>query len=149
MCAALGDYAFKLPKIYTYKVFLSSRPPFATAQKVHDFISRSQTPPYMNAIPDIRHVDLTTYDLDNTFLILCSDGLTDLSEDRLCLEEKLAQHWVNIVSRKYSHDGNLALALLRDAVGGDDIRKISRHITVEMTSRWMDDTTILVQRLRN
>ena len=102
----------------------------------------------MNAIPDIKHVDLSTYDLDNTFLILCSDGLTDLSEDRLHLEEKLAPHWVNVVSRKYSYDDNLALALLRDAVGGDDIRKISRHITVEMTSRWMDDTTILVQRLR-
>lgn len=41
---------------------------------------------------------------------------------------------------------NIAVQLLRDAIGGDDLTKVSANLTVEMDERWMDDTTILVQR---
>lgn len=42
---------------------------------------------------------------------------------------------------------NLAVHLLLDAIGGNDIHRASANLTVEMDERWMDDTTILVHRL--
>lgn len=78
-----------------------------------------------------------------------SDGLTDLSDedDRLKLEV-LAQRWVSAVGKGYTEaNQNLALKLLREGLGGEDEDKVSRMMTVEMSWRWMDDTTILVVRL--
>ena len=50
--------------------------------------------------------------------------------------------------REYKGD-NLALHLLKQAMGGkdNDEEKVSRMLTAEKQMRWMDDTTILVQRL--
>jgi pyruvate dehydrogenase phosphatase len=42
---------------------------------------------------------------------------------------------------------NLALGLLRRALGGEDLMSISQMITLDMESPWMDDTTIIVQAL--
>lgn len=152
MNTAFGDYYYKLPKIYTYKVFLNSEQLFKLHVKVDTVIGRSRTPPYLSAVPHVEHVDLASRNTDDTFLIMCSDGLINLSDDRLFLEDKLAPHWVNVVaSARRAEQGvdnsNLALALLREGLGGDDIEKLSRHLTVEMESRWVDDTTILIQRL--
>jgi pyruvate dehydrogenase phosphatase len=106
------------------------------------------TPPYLSGIPDVRHVDLAASNLSEAFLIMCSDGLMDLyDEDRLDLKGMLAPRWVQHVAARSRGSKNLALDLLRDALGGSDADKVSRMITVEMTFRWMDDTTILVQRL--
>jgi pyruvate dehydrogenase phosphatase len=82
---------------------------------------------------------------------MCSDGLLDLYEDngmKLKLHA-LSEFWIQLlVQREKSwDDSNLALYLLRDALGGEDMEMVSRMITVEMPFRWMDDTTILVQRL--
>lgn len=41
---------------------------------------------------------------------------------------------------------NLAVHLLREAIGGADIHRVSANLTVEMDERWMDDTTIIVHR---
>ena len=78
---------------------------------------------------------------------MCSDGLIDLYEDdRLNVEGVLAPRWVKHVAAR-SRESNLAFDLLRDALGGNDTDKVSRMVTVEMVFRWMDDTTILIQRL--
>ena len=83
---------------------------------------------------------------------MCSDGLTDLyhkpeeSESKL---ESTGKRWMEIVDGAVSTGGaevNAALALLRDAIGGDDLDKVSRYLTVEMNHKWMDDTTVIVQR---
>ena len=42
---------------------------------------------------------------------------------------------------------NLALALLREGLGGSDLDKVSSMITLELDSKWVDDVTVLVQRL--
>ena len=42
---------------------------------------------------------------------------------------------------------NLALRLLRRALGGEDLMSISQMITLDMDTPWMDDTTIIVQVL--
>lgn len=41
---------------------------------------------------------------------------------------------------------NLAVHLLREAIGGADMERASANLTVEMDERWMDDTTIIVHR---
>jgi pyruvate dehydrogenase phosphatase len=48
---------------------------------------------------------------------------------------------------KDGEEENLALELLRRALGGEDLMSISQMITLEMESPWMDDTTIIVQAL--
>jgi pyruvate dehydrogenase phosphatase len=48
---------------------------------------------------------------------------------------------------KDSEEENLALGLLRLALGGEDLMSISQMITLDMESPWMDDTTIIVQVL--
>ncbi|KAF8972972.1 hypothetical protein BDZ97DRAFT_1935957 [Flammula alnicola] len=121
---AVGDFTFKLPAVYTERVFLNSHPGFMMQQKVRDFIGRNKTAPYMSGIPDVKHVNLAAEGAHESRLV-------DMSEDdRLKLEEKLSKHWVHLVGP-----------------GGDDVEMVSRNITVEMTMRWMDDTTVLVQRL--
>jgi pyruvate dehydrogenase phosphatase len=42
---------------------------------------------------------------------------------------------------------NLALELLRNALGGDDWEKVSRNLTSEASSKWLDDITVLIERL--
>jgi pyruvate dehydrogenase phosphatase len=147
--AALGDFSFKLPAPYVERVFMNQTTPgFAMPEKIRAFIHRISTPPYMTGVPDVKHVNLASLESTASFLIMNSDGLTDLSDDRLKLEEVLAKRWVNSVGVRYpGGNQNLALKLLRESLGGSDTDKVSRMITVEMTSRWMDDTTILVVRL--
>ena len=48
---------------------------------------------------------------------------------------------------KDGEEENLALRLLRRALGGEDLMSISQMITLDMESPWMDDTTIIVQAL--
>lgn len=79
-----------------------------------------------------------------TFLILCSDGLTDLFDQTV-----EPNRWAHIVgsalmTSKSVSPKNAAAALLRTAFGGDDAVLVSRLLTVEMTNRWMDDTTVVV-----
>ena len=79
------------------------------------------------------------------FLLMCSDGLMDLHEDQRL--EFLSKKWVSKVGKGYSKEDNLSLSVLREALGGEDEDRVSCMLTVEMSFRWMDDTTILVQRL--
>lgn len=144
---AIGDFSFKLPAVYTERVFLNSDRGFLIPEKVRSFIGRNKTPPYLSSTPDVRHVDLKSLCSRETFLILCTDGLVDLYDARLELYEVLSKKWVNLVGEHYADSKNLALDLLRDALGGDDCEKVSRMITVEMASRWMDDTTVVVSRI--
>ncbi|KAF9451248.1 protein serine/threonine phosphatase 2C [Macrolepiota fuliginosa MF-IS2] len=152
---ALGDHEFKLPPIFTERVFARTNPGFSfSATNLNDFLSRNHTPPYLSNRPDVRHVSLADRDQSQEIrLIMCSDGLLDLysgqSEPSSKLDQ-LAEIWFNALdNRDKSLDAynNLALALLRHALGGSDTEKVSRNITVEMQFRWMDDTTILVQRI--
>jgi len=61
----------------------------------------------------------------------------------------MIQRWITVVGRSIENRmrGNLAFSLLRDGLGGDDIRLVSQKLTVEMEEKWMDDVTIIVHRL--
>lgn len=66
----------------------------------------------------------------------------------------MADRWVRIVGRRTRSakdvdlQSNLALRLLRDAIGGNNVELVSRNLTLEMEDKWIDDVTILVQRFR-
>jgi len=141
---ALGDQVFKLPSIYTERIFKNAQPGFRFSTRVDDFLGRNLTPPYMSNQPDVRTVDLSAED---AFLILCSDGLADLFEHHTM--EDMAKIWVQIVgdAKGRGGDENTALCLLRQGLGGEDVEKVSRVLTVELMDKWMDDVTVVVLSL--
>ena len=117
-------------------------------------IPRIRTPPYLSSTPDVYHIQLQNEGpvASPRLLILCSDGLSDLY-DGYSFDE-MAEEWTQVVGKELDAKpgpkagrANLALALLREAIGGADTQLVSRNLTVEMEERWMDDTTIVVQRL--
>lgn len=81
---------------------------------------------------------------------MCSDGLVDLYLDQSesLTQEQLPEIWFCALDKRDLTNNNLALALLRHSLGGDDAEKVSRNMTLEsMEFKWMDDTTILVQEI--
>lgn len=64
-----------------------------------------------------------------------------------CVAESVSAKAKESGKKEEGEDDNLALRLLRRALGGEDLMSISQMITLEMESPWMDDTTIIVQAL--
>lgn len=141
---AVGDHLFKFPITYTQRVFMNSRPGFRFSRNSGDFLARNLTPPYLSNVADVQHVDIRSLNASEIFLIMCTDGLIDLYDDRDV--NNLARRWVKVVA-KQPEAGNSALYLLRQALGGDDSDNVSAMMTFELESRWIDDTTIIVQKL--
>lgn len=130
-------------------------PDWMTPALAKHYAGRILTPPYVSDIPDVHHFAFdVTADSQESFLILCSDGLLDIYDniDATLSTRDLAERWVRIVGsslKKRSQQGvskNLAFDLLRDAIGGEDIDLTSRNLTLEMDDKWIDDVTVLVQR---
>lgn len=123
---------------------------FRFSTPLETFLPRSKTPPYVSSTPSVKHRSLNTgtsasqvtsqTEGHHGFLIMCSDGLTDLSGG---IKPK---EWANVVERAMasSEGANPASALLRWAMGGENAAQVSRLLTVEMSERWMDDTTVVV-----
>jgi hypothetical protein len=104
--------AFKLPASYTHRILLNARPGFQVHSKVEEFTQRNKTPPYMSSLGDVVHTTLkplasgqsfvplrhlllpfllsadrlvlllTYYSGEERYLIMASDGLTDLWDER-------------------------------------------------------------------
>ncbi|KAH8828400.1 protein serine threonine phosphatase 2C [Flagelloscypha sp. PMI_526] len=150
---AIGDFLFKLPRSYTEMVFQHVRPGFRFSRPLAAFLQRNLTPPYLCAKADVQHLKLTPG--KEGVLILCSDGLTDayysssMTDARLTeLGSKLVQLVENgALGSGGDDDVNLSLVLLRHALGGDNLEKLSRNLTSEAASKWMDDITVVVEKL--
>jgi pyruvate dehydrogenase phosphatase len=148
--SALGDTWLKLPPIFSRRVLLNFRREW-NVQHPEAYIARVKSPPYVSNTPDVHHIPLSRGppgQQRDFFVISCSDGLADLYEGRTRTDT--IHRWVTVVGQAMQNttrEGNLALSLLRDGLGGDDIRLVSQRLTVEMEEKWMDDVTIIVQRL--
>jgi pyruvate dehydrogenase phosphatase len=148
--SALGDTWLKLPAIFSRRVLLNFRREW-NVQQPEAYIARVKSPPYVSNVPDVHHIPLSKGgpgQQRDFCLISCSDGLTDLYDGRTRTD--MIHRWVVVVGQAIENatrEGNLALSLLRDGLGGDDIRLVSQKLTVEMEDKWMDDVTIIVQRL--
>jgi pyruvate dehydrogenase phosphatase len=120
-------------------------PGFRTHTKVEEWNARILTPPYLSSTADVNHYTLTSND---KFLILASDGLLDLSHPDP--PQKAAQAWVDAITvpDAPTRGKPKSLRVLRRALGGLDIRAVSKQLTVDLKTRWMDDTTITVIELQ-
>ncbi|KAF8496799.1 protein serine/threonine phosphatase 2C [Russula emetica] len=152
----IGDAPFKQPAIFTRRVLYNLYPGVADPTPWETLLSRNRTPPYISSEPDVIHRRLGP----QSFLILATDGLSELYDGAgrsdmvadwaRCVAEAGARALSKAKESEKEKDGeeeNLALGLLRRALGGEDLMSISQMITLDMESPWMDDTTIIVQAL--
>lgn len=141
---ALGDYLFKLPAVITTSVFLRAQPEFIYSKKLVTWLSRNITPPYLSNRPDVFHHPLTgrIEATPNTFLIMCSDGLTAVYPKAT----NNITHWVQTVGSAMERGESPVLALLWQALGAD-ADTVAQYMTLESTDVWIDDVTIAVLTL--
>ncbi|KAK7437947.1 hypothetical protein VKT23_018382 [Stygiomarasmius scandens] len=119
---ALGDYHYKLSRIYTDRVFLNIEPsvwPSEDHEWIRSVMQRNLTPPYLSNSPDVRYLNLnssrpisnTAADVSNTgslsrpkaCLMMCSDGLVNLYDGELDWDpENMFEHWIRVVASESS-----------------------------------------------
>lgn len=139
----IGDSPFKQPALFTRRVLYNLYPGVADPTPWETFLTRNRTPPYISSEPDVVHRRLGP----RSFLVLATDGLSELFDG--AGRADMVAEWARCVAEaaKDGENDNLALRLLRHALGGEDLVSISQMITLDMDSPWMDDTTIIVQAL--
>jgi pyruvate dehydrogenase phosphatase len=135
--------------VFSQRVLLNFRREW-NVQQPEIYAARVKSPPYVSSVPDVHHIPLPKGlpgQQRDLFLISSSDGLVDLYGG--LTRQDMIHRWVTVVGRTIESRtrGNLALSLLRSGLGGDDVRLVSQKLTVEMEDKWMDDVTIIVQRL--
>ncbi|EIN07936.1 protein serine/threonine phosphatase 2C [Punctularia strigosozonata HHB-11173 SS5] len=143
---SIGDVPFKLPPEFTRRILYNLGPgiPEDATHPWEEFLQHNQTPPYISTEAEVTYRKLDRSRTESYFLVLCSDGLTDLHFPKTDGETVCA------IARCLSSpigDSNLATRLLRDAIGGGDRRKVSAVLTLDTDVSWIDDTTIVVQSL--
>lgn len=147
----IGDIPFKQPSEFTRKILYNIFPGYRDTSAWDEFLDRNISPPYITAEPEITHRKLCP-NADNGFLILCSDGLADLWSTTFSDEQRMVDEWGRVVAEVINKEGmsgktNLALKLLRHSIGGEDVKSVSRVLTLDMNTPWIDDTTIVIQKL--
>lgn len=149
--SGIGDTPFKLSPVFTRKVLYNLSGCGAQARAKWDaFLARSHTPPYISAQADVSYRHLPAAGTTRRpLLVLCTDGLVDLSGEMSVQE--LADGWSRALSQAVTANNvgpltgpaNLAVALLRHALGGD-AATVSTMLSDELE---VDDTTIIVATL--
>ncbi|KAJ3761873.1 phosphatase 2C-like domain-containing protein [Lentinula raphanica] len=155
---SLGDTPFKQPPEFTRRILYNLLPGFHDTSPWEEFLVRNRTPPYISAQPDITHVTSSSSSSPSLprFLILSSDGFTDLCSTEG--QQRIIADWARSVVTMHTsptslpstpgyESRNMALRLLRRALGGDDRASVSRVLTLDMDVAWIDDTSIVVQTL--
>lgn len=139
-------------------MFTNAKPTFKfSATTIEELMPRILTPPYLSNKSDVQHLNLKAHypasQGQESFLVMCSDGLVDLFNARDFSELKQASDlWMDSASAResqvYGGDAvykNRALRILRKGLGGADGDKVSTWLTVEMEGKkWMDDVTVIV-----
>ena len=70
---------------------------FKLSTRIEDWLPRNLTPPYLSATPDVVYVDAGKEADEGVVLMLCSDGFTDLREER-CASEGAVRRWMEVLS---------------------------------------------------
>ena len=146
MLTALGDIEFKLPAVYTEKVFLKRKDGFRVRTKVEEFTLNNLTPPYLTATPEVVHKKLESAQYS---LVLCSDGMTDLYCERGISEGEANQRIARIALQKGDDEvvtglgDNKALFIIKDGLG-EDLEMQSAFLTIDIDFPHLDDTTVIV-----
>jgi len=153
----IGDIPFKQPPVFTRRILYNLYPGFHNVSPWEDFLKLNHTPPYISAKPEITHRRLdplppntNVHTAPSRLLLLSSDGLTDLCQGPG--QQRIISTWAQNLHRNidvgpWVRSGNMALQLLWQALGGVDSESVSRVLTLDMDSSWIDDTAIVVQVL--
>ncbi|KAF8061727.1 phosphatase 2C-like domain-containing protein [Lyophyllum atratum] len=155
----LGDIPFKQPPAFTRRILYNLFPGFHNTSPWEEFLVRNRTPPYITALPEVTHrrLDDSPSCSSPRFLVLSSDGFSDLCTGEG--QQRIVASWAqSMVSQPFAggaglgagakdRPDNMALRLLRRALGGDDRYSVSRVLTLDMDVAWIDDTAIVVQTL--
>ncbi|KAG1725857.1 phosphatase 2C-like domain-containing protein [Suillus lakei] len=143
----LGDTPFKQPPEFTRRILYNLYPGQHDTSPWEEFLMRNHTPPYISSTPEVTH-----YPLDPSpraprkYLILCSDGFTDICGTN---QRAIVDQWARAAASSSSREldeKSLALQLLWQALGNDPT-SVSRVLTLNMDSPWLDDVSIVVQCL--
>ncbi|KAG6909587.1 hypothetical protein DXG01_016626 [Tephrocybe rancida] len=150
----LGDIPFKQPPAFTRRILYNLFPGFHNTSPWEEFLVRNRTPPYITAQPEVTHRRLDGPSQGPRFLVLSSDGFADLCSGEG--QQRIVASWAKaMVDQPFEvqaggtseRPDNMALRLLRRALGGDDRYSVSRVLTLDMDVAWIDDTAIVVQTL--
>ncbi|TFK75295.1 protein serine/threonine phosphatase 2C [Pluteus cervinus] len=141
---AIGDTWLKLPAAYSEHVFPHFKQHWVAPSLFIDHSQLILTPPYVLGTPEVFHVQIPD---SPCFILLCSDGLNLDPIDEVDIHD-LLNRWTTTTGKALDRAAppNMALALVRDAIGGDDNQEVSRNLTVEMDEPWLDDITVIVQK---
>ena len=158
LLTGLGDIPFKQPPSFTRRILYNLFPGFHNTSPWEEFLVRNRTPPYIIASPEIVHrrLDRNSLDTSQRYLILASDGFIDLCSGEG--QKRVVESWARGMAAHDPSEGitdaepgsrrdNMALRLLRRALGGEDRFGVSRVLTLDMDVAWIDDTSIVVQPL--
>jgi pyruvate dehydrogenase phosphatase len=147
--SAVGDQHFKMSREWI-DVWLRVRQIKFSYTTTEAWKARILTPPYLSNVADVRHVKLDpTQGANQRILILSSDGLYDLRPEEQ-METPVAPYgleWVKAAAKASGRSSNIALEVLKRALGGDDEAKVSAMLTLEYEGRWTDDITVIARLL--
>ena len=80
-------------------------------------------------------------------LIVATEGLRDLYEERLTATEDLIKQWVHVVMEEGDgFGGHKALSLASDGLG-EELNAKSMRLTIDLGQAWLDDVTIVVMTI--
>ncbi|OJA08244.1 hypothetical protein AZE42_09019 [Rhizopogon vesiculosus] len=145
----LGDTPFKQPPEFTRRILYNLYPGQHDTSPWEEFLNRNRTPPYISSTPEVTH-----YPLDPSpraprkYLILCSDGFTDIcgANQRAIVDQWARGAACGSPRALDDKSPSLALQLLWQALGNDPT-DVSRVLTLDMDTPWLDDISIVVQCL--
>ena len=152
----IGDIPFKQPQEFTRRILYNLYPGIQDTSAWDNFLNLNHTPPYISSEPEITHVRLDLLgptarvdgEIPLRFLILSSDGLTDLCEGPGL--ERIIDTWARNLKKPVAEDltgqsSNMALRMLWHALG-EESEAVSKFL-VQTDDPWIDDTSIIVQSI--
>lgn len=157
-----GDQAFKQPPSFTRRILFNLDTPNGDGNGLRlawqQLLDRNRTPPYISTEADViyrRILPGGRPGLPRQFLVLCTDGLPELYDELGLTDRQKAELYVDAVVNGpgtragdiFRLEDNLALRLLKSALGGEDAEALSQMVAVQSDEPWIDDVTVIVQTL--
>ncbi|KAG6897008.1 hypothetical protein C0992_004719 [Termitomyces sp. T32_za158] len=168
---AIGDFSYKLPAAYSVNLF-SKMHAARGGCLVQDISKYNTSPPYIIATSDVRHIDLTTVRDKEPILLLYTDGVNNIIEGRFLFRKGnpsktdpaavlgallsdpvdkafLEGVFDHAVEPRWNKDGNRAVEILGNILGGRDAVRMEQIMTPALLSTtgesdlYVDDTTII------
>ncbi|KAG6839726.1 hypothetical protein C0991_012243 [Blastosporella zonata] len=169
---ALGDFSYKLPAAYSSKIFSKLRSENG-GFPVPDVSINNISPPYISSVSDVRHLNLVSIRNKKPILVLYTDGVNNIIEGRFLFRKEdpckadpaavlgvllhepvdeafLKNVFEHKVESRWNTDGNRAVEVLGNILGGRDSVRMTQIMTPALLSTtgdsdlYIDDTTIIV-----